>query len=182
MNEGLISRRYAKALLNFAEVRNNSERLYYEAKMLEQYFIEHPELRKTLLTPVLSAHDKELLLSSAIDDVPSEEFLRFVRLVIRNRRESYMRSIGLMYQKLYRLRHNITQLNIITAIPLNEQMVNKIKLLVEKNAKSKVEFIYRVDPAIIGGFILQYNAMRMDASVNNELKSLRFKLLNNRKS
>lgn len=66
MDEGLISRRYAKALLKFAQDRGTTDQIYEEVKKFEENFVSHPELQKALLNPVLSAKDKEksLLLPS----------------------------------------------------------------------------------------------------------------------
>lgn len=181
MNEGLVSRRYAKALLKYAQDQHSADQIYEKMKVLEVNFLSHPELEKSLQNPVLSARDKEALLSAAVGDAAGEEFLRFIRLVIKNRRESFMRSIGLMYQKLYRELNNISLAQIITAIPVAGEILDKIKQLVSQKADQTVEFTYRVDPSIIGGFVLKIDSMQLDASVNKELKLLRLKLLNSKK-
>lgn len=181
MNEGLVSRRYAKALLKYAQDQHSADQIYEKMKVLEVNFLSHPELEKSLQNPVLSARDKEALLSAAVGYAAGEEFLRFIRLVIKNRRESFMRSIGLMYQKLYRELNNISLAQIITAIPVAGEILDKIKQLVSQKADQTVEFTYRVDPSIIGGFVLKIDSMQLDASVNKELKLLRLKLLNSKK-
>ena len=112
---------------------------------------------------------------------PGEDYLRFVRLVIHNRREAYIRSIYLMYQELYRELKQIAQVRIITAMELNEEAIGKIKSLILQKAGQEVEFIHEVDPSIIGGFIVRVDSMQLDASVNKELKLLRLKLLNSKK-
>ena len=173
MDEGLISRRYAKALLKFAQDRGTTDQIYEEVKKFEENFVSHPELQKALLNPVLSAKDKESLLAAAVG--------RFVRLVIHNRREAYIRSIYLMYQELYRELKQIAQVRIITAMELNEEAIGKIKSLILQKAGQEVEFIHEVDPSIIGGFIVRVDSMQLDASVNKELKLLRLKLLNSKK-
>ena len=187
MDEGLISRRYAKALLKFAQDRGTTDQIYEEVKKFEENFVSHPELQKALLNPVLSAKDKESLLAAAVGVAPGEDYLRFVRLVIHNRREAYIRSIYLMYQELYRELKQIAQVRIITALPggygmeLNEEAIGKIKSLILQKAGQEVEFIHEVDPSIIGGFIVRVDSMQLDASVNKELKLLRLKLLNSKK-
>ena len=178
MDEGLISRRYAKALLKFAQDRGTTDQIYEEVKKFEENFVSHPELQKALLNPVLSAKDKESLLAAAVGVAPGEDYLRFVRLVIHNRREAYIRSIYLMYQELYRELKQIAQVRIITAMELNEEA---IKSLILQKAGQEVEFIHEVDPSIIGGFIVRVDSMQLDASVNKELKLLRLKLLNSKK-
>ncbi len=181
MDEGLISRRYAKALLKFAQDRGTTDQIYEEGKKFEENFVSHPELQKALLNPVLSAKDKESLLAAAVGVAPGEDYLRFVRLVIHNRREAYIRSIYLMYQELYRELKQIAQVRIITAMELNEEAIGKIKSLILQKAGQEVEFIHEVDPSIIGGFIVRVDSMQLDASVNKELKLLRLKLLNSKK-
>ena len=48
MDEGLISRRYAKALLKFAQDRGTTDQIYEEVKKFEENFVSHPELQKAL--------------------------------------------------------------------------------------------------------------------------------------
>lgn len=42
-----------------------------------------------------------------------------------------------------------------------------------------MEYSERVDPELIGGFVVNIDNERLDASVSNEFKQLRLKLLSN---
>ena len=53
MNEGLVSRRYAKALLKYAQDQHSADQIYEKMKVLEVNFLSHPELEKSLQNPVL---------------------------------------------------------------------------------------------------------------------------------
>ena len=44
--------------------------------------------------------------------------------------------------------------------------------MVESRTKGIVEFETEVDPEIIGGFVLEYDTYRMDASVKSKLNSI----------
>ena len=44
--------------------------------------------------------------------------------------------------------------------------------MVEAQVNGTVEFKTKVDPEIIGGFILEYDTYRMDASVKTKLKAV----------
>ena len=84
MNEGLIARRYALAMLKVAEKQKAAEELYELMKQFEQNYVAHPDLRKALGSPVLSPRDKENLLTTAIGlENPGDLFLRGIRLVPR---------------------------------------------------------------------------------------------------
>ena len=51
-------------------------------------------------------------------------------------------------------------------------MVQKMKQMVESRTKGSVEFETETNPEIIGGFILEYDTYRMDASVKNKLNTI----------
>ena len=165
MNEGLIARRYAKALLKYAQEKDKTFPVYEAARQVEASFIAHLDLQEAMLNPVLTASQKEALMLSAagVDAASSEEYLRFVRLLLRERREDYLRPIMLMYQKLYRDVNHIVRAQIVTAAPLD-----------------KLEFEHKIDPEIIGGFVLNVGGEQLDASIEKELKQLRLKLINSK--
>ena len=47
-----------------------------------------------------------------------------------------------------------------------------MKQMVERKTHGTVEFNTEVDPDILGGFILEYDTYRMDASVKSKLNSI----------
>ena len=152
MDEGLIARRYALAMLKVAQKYNAAE--------------------EVLLNPILSPRDKEQLLTIAIGIEPGTLYLRGIRLLIKNHREMYIRSICLMYQKLYRKVYQIGRIKIITAVALKQETLDRIKKLVTDRTSRQIEFVEKVDPAIIGGFVLRVNSMQLDYSVGGELKKI----------
>ena len=172
MDEGLIARRYALAMLKVAQKYNAAEEVYQIMKTFEQNYISHPDLHKALLNPILSPRDKEQLLTIAIGIEPGTLYLRGIRLLIKNHREMYIRSICLMYQKLYRKVYQIGRIKIITAVALKQETLDRIKKLVTDRTSRQIEFVEKVDPAIIGGFVLRVNSMQLDYSVGGELKKI----------
>ena len=83
MDEGLIARRYALAMLKVAQKYNAAEEVYQKMKTFEQNYISHPDLHKALLNPILSPRDKEQLLTIAIGIEPGTLYLRGIRLLIK---------------------------------------------------------------------------------------------------
>lgn len=178
MNEGLIPSRYAKALYKYAQEHHVAAPIYEEMKRLDAAFATHTELSKALSNPALSAADKVRVLSSAFGEKPDDYLLRFVQLVIRNRRETFARAIALAYQDIYRRANHIARVTITTAVALDKEVLDRIGDLMKKQTDKTLEFVYEIDPSIIGGFILRVDSMQLEASVNSELKKLRLKLLN----
>ena len=54
MDEGLIARRYAKAVFRYAQELNAADAVYEKMKLFEKNYIAHPDLQKALLNPLLS--------------------------------------------------------------------------------------------------------------------------------
>lgn len=177
MNEGLISQRYAKALFRYAKSLGTDEAVYEDMKLFLEGYLTHPDLQKAMLNPVLSARNKELLLSTAIGIEPAEAYMQLVRLLVGNHREKYMRTVALIYEDMYRKDHGIILVKIVTAEELSAEVIDKIKAMVIRHTEYKVEFSQVVDPEIIGGFILKVGHKQLDVSVRREIKRIREELL-----
>lgn len=178
MNEGLIPRRYAKALYKYAQEQQCTQQVYADTQRLEDAFANHPALAKALGNPALNAADKEQLLITAAGNEAGKAILRFINLVILNRREEFFRTVMLEFQNIYRQENGIARVTITTASTMSDEIVERIKNLLHKQLDKKLEFVYDINPSLIGGFILRVESMQLDASIQNELKKLRVKLLN----
>ena len=76
------------------------------------------------------------------------------------------------YVTLYRQQKNIIRGRLITAVAVAPETEQKMKRMVEGNTQGTVEFETEVNPDILGGFILEYDTFRMDASVKSRLNSI----------
>lgn len=178
MNEGLIPRRYAKALYKYAQEHQCTQQVYADVQRLEATFVTHPDLKKALGNPALTSSHKEQLLVTAAGENCGEALLRFINLVVLNHREEYFQATMLSYQDIYRKENGIARVTIVTASTLSDEIIERIKALLRTKIDKELEFKYEIDSSLIGGFILRVESMQLDASIQNELKKLRVKLLN----
>ena len=180
MNEGLIPGRYAKALYKYASERGESQTVYGQMKTLAESYASAPALKKAVENPFLRLEDKEKVLLAASGSKKDGCVAQFIKLVIGQNRESFLRDIALAYQKIYRQVNGIAQVEIVTASKLGGDKVKKIVEVVKGQlAGKKVEQTESVDPSLIGGFVVRVDSLLLDASIKNELKKLRLKLLSN---
>lgn len=179
MNDGLIPRRYAKALLKFACEKGQDKALYALMKTLSTSFAEQPDLCRVINNPFVPAESKIQLLTTASGaKADGTCFDDFLKLLVRNNRIGMAREIALAYLSIYRKANNIFKVDITTAsqFPADEMM--RLKELIERHVDgATVEYHETVDPELIGGFTVNIDSERLDASVKNELKQLRLKLL-----
>lgn len=178
MDNGLIARRYAKALYKLARDHNSTGKVYEEMKTVAHSFASNPDLQRTLSNPYISVADKELLMKEAAGDLYENDFKAFVQLIIEHHREEFAHTMALAYCDFYREENRISRVRIITATPLSEESMNRIHNMVEKAFPDrKFEFHESLDPALIGGFTVYVDNVKMDASISNELEQLRQNLI-----
>ncbi len=120
MNEGLIPRRYAKALLKVAQERGDDKRLYSLMGTLAASFEAHPDLSTAVANPFISADEKIKLLTTAAGagdkDVTYADFLKLLR---NNSRMPLVRGIALAYGEDYRRSNNIYKVEVTAAAPMD---------------------------------------------------------------
>ena len=76
------------------------------------------------------------------------------------------------YITLFRKNKNIIRGKLTTAVPVSPETEDKMRKMVELKTNGTVEFNTEVDPSIIGGFILEYDTYRLDASVKHKLQTI----------
>ena len=172
MDIGVISVRYARALLKSATDAGIEEAVYTEMQTLAKSYVEVPQLRFTIDNPMLSKDKKEALLTTAVGNKPSALTKTFIQLVLKEDRESVMQFIANSYVTLYRQQKNVIRGRLITAAQVSPATEQKMRQMVESKTNGTVEFETEVNPDIIGGFILEYDSYRMDASVKAKLNSI----------
>jgi len=156
MNTGLISTRYAKALIRYTEETGNGERVARQAYDL----IFNPDVESVKLEPELERFVSLLVQNGHIADI---------RLMLRTYVAMYYKSKG------YRLA------TLVTAVPCPE-LEPKIAAMLEEKFHCTVILDTKIDPTLIGGFIVEIDDHLIDASIRNQIESIRrqFVIQNNR--
>jgi len=176
MDVGVISVRYARALLKSAAAQKCEEQVYKDMLQLSDSFIKVPQLRQAIDNPMLDDQSKTKLIVTALgaEHAPLSE--EFAKLVVREDREDIMQLMAASFVTLYRKEKNIIRGRLITAVPVVDDTKAKMQRMVESKTKGTVEFESEVNPDIIGGFILEYDTYRLDCSVKSKLNTILNKL------
>ena len=177
MNAGTLSTRYAKAILRYASERGEAGRLREEMQMLCGQFNALPLLRSVLEDPSIAADEKIRLLYTAAGAPPSQAYCQAVRLAVRNGRERYLQRIALAYDVLYRKANRLTAVRLATPEPASAEVQEAIIRLAAGKQGGQVDFTATEDKSLLGGFILEIDGYRLDASVRNQLNLLRQELI-----
>lgn len=175
MDLGVIAKRYAKALLQFAQAEKTEDTVYAEVLQFIESWKNVPQLAQVLGNPLLPAQQKESIICQAASNKVSPVFQKFAALVVAHRRESFMLFIAHSFVSLYRELKHISIGKLITAVPASQAVASRLEKMIERNSQNSVDVILEttVDPAIQGGFIFQIDDLRLDASVRTQFETIK---------
>lgn len=179
MDIGIVSVRYSKALLKYAIENKEEDWVYKEMLCISNAFIVNTQIRSTLSNPILTDTQKKTLLISAIGATTiSKSMHKFLDLLILRNRINLIQFISNSYINQYRTYKHVT-IGYIT-IPmkdLEEDIKEKIRIWIKDQVHKSTELRIKTDPTLLGGFILEYDTYRIDASIKTQLKNIKKLLL-----
>jgi len=133
---------------------------------------ETPELRAVLRNPQLESTAKASILADlAGDDEPL--FKNFLLLTVEKGRAGELEEIAKEFERLMAREERRLTVELTTARELTDGEAKDIVDQIEKAAGRTVEATRSVDPALLGGIVLQAGSYLVDASVRGRLERLR---------
>jgi F-type H+-transporting ATPase subunit delta len=178
MNENKISVRYAKALFSLGKEEKALDVLKKDMELLYQCIKEIPELQYVIQSPVIKKAEKIRLFKESFQDSFNPFTFSFINLVLENRREEYLTGISRYFLDLLKANYGIRSADLVTAIPVDENLRKSIIQLIARKFDAKVELHEQVDQNIIGGFILRVDDQQIDASISSKLSRIKRELIN----
>jgi len=179
MNDSKISLRYAKALFLQAKEENCEVNVREDLKSLLNCINTEVEFNQFLNSPIISLDKKVNIFLELFTNKFCNLTINFIKLLVKNKRESFLKIICLDYETLYTQANNIKSVNVTTASKVNDDLGQKIKALInQKYPDSKVELNLIEKPEIIGGIKIEVDDIMYDASVATRLKKIKEKLVN----
>ncbi len=81
--------------------------------------------------------------------------------------------VAKQYKEYLDAEDKTVSVTVTTAVPLDDDLREKVRAKVEADLKAPVYLVERVDPSIIGGIMLEARGKRYDASVRAQLANIR---------
>ena len=176
MDNGKISVRYARALLADANEQHCETEVYRQlVQLTENYRLAISQFNEVLSNPLIGNEEKIQLIIAAIGAPVHPCLARFLDFVTKKKRESKIFLIALKYQEMYRSEKQLLRADVTTAADLDEVTLEKIRDYVQQTFHRTAELHVKVDPSLIGGFTLDIEHDRMDASIKGQLEKFKIK-------
>jgi F-type H+-transporting ATPase subunit delta len=167
---------YARALFEAAKEAGRLEAVREELEDFVTAAREVPELAALLGNPELDPRAKVDALQDVLGD--ADELVRnFLLLVVEKGRATQLAEIEREFEQLVAAEEGRLEVDLTTAQELSTEEAEHIVKQIEEASGRSVVASHHVDPALIGGIVLQAGSLRVDASVRGRLERLRHELL-----
>ena len=161
MDNGKISVRYARALFQLAQEQGCEDAVYNGlAHFARNYSLAIAQFNEVLADPIVAPEEKVKLIEMAVGEPMHDCLKQFITFVAEQKREDKMFLIALKYMEMYRTLHHILSTKVTTATELSESSYDKIKAFIKETFDADAEIDARIDPSLIGGFILDIENTR----------------------
>lgn len=172
-----LSQRYAKSLVDLAREKNELEKVYEDATLIQAINDQSRDFKLMLKSPVINSDKKQAIIDAVIGDRICGLTKSFIELLIRKGRESYLTEIGGAIIDQYKDLKGIQTVQLTTAAEVSDEVRKQIVDKVGTDGGSTIDLNTEVDPELIGGFVLNFNDQLYDASVSRQLSELRKTIL-----
>jgi len=172
-----VSRRYAKALFAIVKESSLEQKISKEIKELLKVFGENKEFKKLFNSPVLSSKNQIKLIDNLFScrdsklkkiKVSKNIFFYFKVLASNGKLKILIDSLY-NFNNMIKLMQQEINVNVISAIPINETVMENINSILKGKSKKKINLSTIVDRSIIGGIILQTGSNLIDASLRSKI-------------
>ena len=169
-----VAGRYAKSIFDLAVERNLLEDVHNDMLLLQSMCKSSREFVNLLRSPVIKADKKNKIISTITEGKVSQLTSSFLTLMTTKGREGVMPEIVSAFISMYNDIKGISKVKLTTAQPVSDELkqsiIDKMQL---SNPAQHIELETVVNENLIGGFVLEYNNNRVDASVLRDLKDIK---------
>ena len=170
------SYRYAQALFSLAQEQKIQDTILMDCKFVLSEFNQTEELFKLIKNPTIKKDFKKRLFEKIFSNKIEKVTMNFIGLLLKKGRESLLPMILENYNLLYNKEKNIILAEVVSSKPLDEDLINRIKD--KLRGLGRVTLKEKLDPKILGGFIIKIGDLQYDASVKKQINNVKraFKL------
>ena len=169
-----ISTRYAKSLISLAKERGELEKVHDDVQLFQEV-AKNKDFASLLRSPIINVDKKRAVVKALFGGKTTELTEKFLNIVLTKGREAYLPAIMSEYIEQYKSIKGVSNLTVTSAEKLSDAAIEAIKqkLIAQNAITSNVEVVTKVDPKLIGGFILEFGDELYDASIARKLNILK---------
>jgi F-type H+-transporting ATPase subunit delta len=166
--------RYAAALFELAKDQQQLEQVESDLASLQTMLDSSADLRRLVLSPVISAADQAKGLGAVLDKAGiSGLTANFVKLIAKNRRLFAARDMMKAFRALVARERGEVSADVATAHALTPEQMQLLSDTLRTSIGKNVRIDTRVDPNLLGGLVVKIGSRMIDSSLRTKLNNLK---------
>lgn len=180
MSDTRAASRYVKSLLGLAVERGVLEEVNTDMQMFDRVCMANRNLVNMLRSPIIRHEKKKNVLYALFKDRVNPLTFDIIDILTRKNREPLLPTIAKEFHVAYNVYKEIGKATVTTTVPMDAALRAEIEAVVKQlSNKTEIELTEKVDPNLIGGFVLNVGVRQIDASIGSKLKHLMLKFSEN---
>lgn len=175
MSVGRIAVRYATPILQLAEEKKVLDSVKSDMESFIKVCEESKDFALMLKSPIIPHLKKAEILRKVFTGKVNELTLQAFDLLTRKKRENVLESVAREFIHLYNAEKGLSEVTVTTSIKLDADMRKAFEKLAKEITGNEPILTEKIDPEIVGGYILKLGDRQLDDSVSGQLKELKLK-------
>lgn len=173
MNDYRININYAKALFMLATDRGQADRVADDMRFVSDVTAKNHELNVVFGNPTVRHDKKTAIVRALFDGQVCDETMAFLVFVVRKSRSVNLHGISEAYLDLWRDSRGIVRSELVTHQETDESAREFVTRLIAEYTGKQVELHTATDPAMLGGFKMEFDHNMYDARLRTKIMKLR---------
>ena len=173
MSELQVASRYAKSLIDLATEQKVLDQVQEQMLLFVQVCRENPELVAVLKNPIISLDKKAAVLQGVFGSKVHKIVNAFFVLMVNKGRAALLLPTAKAYIVAFQAIKGIVIAKVKVASALSDDAKKQIIAHVKSMGANEVVLETTIDPATIGGFVLQVGDKQVDATLKTKLNKLK---------
>lgn len=172
MRDEQVAREYAEALFDIALEKNMLDKIIQEIDFVGDTLTD-PEFEGFFQAVKIDSEAKKSVFNKVFLHEVSVITRNFFWIIFDNNREDLLLEIRNEFERLVDEHNKRMIAKVITAVPLTDELKEKIRVKLSEASQKEVSVEAVVDPSIYGGMLVYADGQVIDASVKSRLNNLR---------
>lgn len=167
---------YGLSLYSLCKEENMTDKAKEDLCLVSKVLNENPEYIKLLDSPMINKNERCGLIDVAFSQYVSEYVLSFLKILAEKRAMHSFAACEKAFVKQYNDDNNIETAVAVTAVPLSDELKQRLTDKLSALTSKKVILENNVDSSVLGGLIVRFSNSQIDASVKHRLTAIKDQL------
>ena len=177
MKRNLNSKVIATGLFNVADQNDDLDKVRDGLRTLNHIVLDSGQFRALVQSKKIKGKLKVEILNSVLGKLSHPLVNEVVSYLKGSSAANELREISNFFESMYRKKSDIIEVKGVVASKMTNQQIESFKISLDEILGKKTKLSIEVDPSLIGGIKLRIDNTFLDASIHNQLQTLRIELL-----